>query len=246
MNPDQNAPQPPQSNENPYNNPLRVMSPGERELGEIRRHPFGLFGVYFGAAVIIILVGVGAALLPSFAPSLSVATRNLAYIIAVFVAIFVLIFTYIAAVIYHGNRWILTSDSITQISQVSLFRKQTSQLSLANLEDVTFDQNGLIPTMFGFGTLKVETAGERSKFQFPFCPNPSKYARDIIQAHEEFIQSHPEEGVTVRPGSFPQTAYQQPYQQQYQAPPQPEQQYQPPANPVPSEPQQNDEQQQGQ
>jgi len=230
---DMNPNQPPQTPD--FHNPLEVMSPGERVICEIKRHPFGMLGLYFGAALLIIVLGVGAALLPHYVTDLTTSARNLAYAIALFGSIFILLFTYVASLIYNGNRWIVTSDSITQISQVGLFKKQTSQLSLANLEDVTFEQNGLIPTMFGFGVLKVETAGERSKFSFPFCPNPDHCAREIIKAHEDFIQAHPEEGQTVPQGSFA-TAQAQPAAYQPPAPVAPAQPLpQAPVNPQPQD-----------
>jgi len=47
--------------------------------------------------------------------------------------------------------------------------------------------------MLGFGDLIVESAGERSKFVFSFCPNPNECARKIIAAHEEYIASRPSE-----------------------------------------------------
>lgn len=209
-------------------NPLQVMSPGERVICEMKRHPFGLIGLYFGSALLIVLSFAAAVLLPQYM-DLSSSTKGLLVVGALLFSLLVLVYMYIASVIYNGNRWVVTSDSITQMSQTGLFSKQTSQLSLANLEDVTFEQNNMLQTMIGFGTLKVETAGERSKFLFPFCPNPASCAREIIQAHEEFIQAHPEEGQTVMPGSYnPQ------YQMQQQTG-QPQQQAQP-VNPVPGQP----------
>src|SRR6202011_6093270 len=91
--------------------------------------------------------------------------------------------------IYWGNSWIVTSDSVTQVSQTSLFKRQSSQLSLIHLEDVTAEQNGVLAHMFNYGLLRVETAGERSKFTFTFCPNPNFYAREILAAREAFEQN---------------------------------------------------------
>jgi hypothetical protein len=128
------------------------------------------------------------------------------------------LFTYISATVYKGNRWIVTTDSITQINQISLFQKQTSQLSLANLEDVTVEQNGILQTMFGFGRLRAETAGERSKFVFDYCPNPSKYAKDIIGVHEAYIAEKPEEMHTTNQALANAAAFNQSYgQPQYYA-----------------------------
>ena len=106
----------------------------------------------------------------------------------VFLAAFVFLVMFISAKIYKGNRWIVTSDSLTQVNQHSLFGKQSSQLSLHNLEDVTVQQNGLIQSSFNYGTLRAETAGERSKFVFRFCPDPNSKARDILMARENFMK----------------------------------------------------------
>lgn len=176
--------------ENVADNPLHVMSEGEVVLSSINRHPIGLLGVYLMSGILLILLFAGVAYLPTLAPDMSSSDKTYAFIGALTVAALIAMFTWVAIIIYKGNRWIITSDSITQIQQTGLFHKQTSQLSLENLEDVTFEQNSILQTMFGYGTLKVETAGERSKFQFPYCPNPKKCAVDIIEAHEKFMNEN--------------------------------------------------------
>lgn len=172
-------------------NPLHVMQPDEQLVCEIKRHPFGLIGMYFSVAVGLSALAVAVILAPRFAPDLTSQMQSLMMVGFLVIAGFSLLFVYISTYIYKNNRWVVTSDSITQISQISLFRKQSSQLSLANLEDVTAEQNGLIQSMFNFGALRVETAGERSKFLFTFCPNPNFYARQILAAREGFIRNDP-------------------------------------------------------
>lgn len=95
-------------------------------------------------------------------------------------------FAMISAKVYWGNSWTVTTDSLTQVRRFGLFSRQSSQLSLKDLEDVTAQQSGVLAEMFNFGLLKVETAGERSKFMFPFCPNPNYYAQQILKARETF------------------------------------------------------------
>lgn len=175
-------------------NPLNVMSPGEKIICDIRRHPIGLLGVYLTSGFLIVLLFGGVAYLPQVVTDLTNQEKTYIFVAALLVAFIIFLFSYMAVVIYKGNRWVVSSDSITQMSQTGLFQKQTSQLSLANLEDVTFEQSSFFQTLFGFGTLKVETAGERSKFQFPYCPTPQKCAVDIIQAHEQFMAANPEDG----------------------------------------------------
>jgi hypothetical protein len=73
------------------------------------------------------------------------------------------------------------------VTQGSLFGAQVSALSFENLEDVTVSQRGILPHMFNYGTLNAETAGERSKFLFTYCPDPVEYARKIIDAKEKYL-----------------------------------------------------------
>lgn len=205
-------------------NPLKVMQPGERVLCEIKRHPFGLLGVYASFAAIVVLAVAGIVLAPQWISGFTSQDQATAALGAVILCTLVGLFMYISVIVYKGNRWIITTDSITQITQVSLFRKRTSELSLASLEDVTVEQNGMMQSMFGFGRLRAETAGERSKFVFDFCPDPSEYAKKIIAAHEAYIASKPDETRTVKRPLADAAAFNQSYEQ-------PQPQY----NPVPNQ-----------
>lgn len=174
----------------PVHNPLEVMQAGEQVVCEIKRHPIGLVGIY---GTVIFLLAVLAVLIYLVAPSVFTnADRSQIFgvgsIILLVAAVIGVGFAFINHIIYWGNRWVVTTDSLTQVQQTSLFNKQSSQLSLENLEDVTVEQSGPLAAMFHFGTLRVETAGERSKFLFPFCPNPNEYARQVLNAREDFME----------------------------------------------------------
>jgi uncharacterized membrane protein YdbT with pleckstrin-like domain len=181
-------------------NPLAVMQPGEKVLCEIRRHPFGLFGLYATSVFMGIIALCAAVAVPYFATFLTTEQKVGVVLAAGLVLVVTALITWIGVYVYKGNRWIVTSDSITQVQQTGLFNNRSSQMSLANLEDVSARQDGIIQQMLGYGVLTVETAGERSKFVFNFCPSPNEYARKIIAAHEEFIAGRPNEmQVTNRP-----------------------------------------------
>ncbi|HVX24348.1 MAG TPA: hypothetical protein VG992_03340 [Candidatus Saccharimonadales bacterium] len=180
----------PDNNRHPVHNPLSVMQPGEQMIAEIKRHPIGIFGVYIGVGILLTVAAVLAFVIAPMA--ITTMTRSqvneLGALIFVLFAAICAGFVWIFSTVYWGNSWVLTSDSLTQITQTSLFHKQSSQLSLGNLEDVTADQNGIVAHMLNYGVLRVETAGERSKFMFLYCPNPNYYAQQILTAREHFEQ----------------------------------------------------------
>lgn len=169
--------------------PLVVLQPGERVVCEIKRHPFGIITQYLMTGLLIVVaLAVGLFVAPQLSNSSDTAqAAPLVYGALGILVIFALGFLAVASSIYWKNRWIVTTDSITQILQPSLFGRQVSQLSMDDLEDITVQQTGVLQTMFNFGTLRAETAGERSKFVFIYCPNPNYYARQVLIAREEFM-----------------------------------------------------------
>lgn len=172
-------------------NPLEVMQPGEQIICEVKRHPIGMLGIYAMSGFLLLFFAVLAWVVgPAIFSSNRSMVLGIGTIVFLVVACVVIGFVFVANKVYWGNSWVVSSDSLTQISQISLFNKQSSQLSLGNLEDVTTEQHGIMAQLFKYGTLRVETAGERSKFMFPYCPNPDYYAQKILAARETFEQAH--------------------------------------------------------
>jgi hypothetical protein len=168
------------------------MEPGEQTICEIKRHPIGIIGVYAGAGFLLVLLAVVIFVLAPhlFSGMSSGRMASISVLIFAIIAAIIAGFVFIANKIYWGNRWIVTSDSITQVRRISLFDRQTSQLSLGDLEDITAEQDGLVAQMFHFGVISAETAGATDKFTFPYCPNPNDYAKQILAARERFEQGH--------------------------------------------------------
>lgn len=172
-------------------NDLSVMQPGEKVIATVKRHPIGIIGIYVSVTLVLTLAAVVAfGLVPNYVGVNSNDAKAAATAFFFVFASVSIVYALIATKVYWGNSWVITSDSITQVNQVSLFSRQSSQLSLANLEDVTAEQNGILAHIFNYGLLKAETAGEHSKFTFGFCPNPNLYAQQILHAREAFEQGH--------------------------------------------------------
>ncbi|GAC1499707.1 MAG: hypothetical protein NVS1B10_02700 [Candidatus Saccharimonadales bacterium] len=167
------------------------QSATEHTLLTITRHRIGIVGIYISAVVVIIVLAIIAF---AVAPNIlgedhKTIVLQIGGIALAVTALILAVFCLISSKIYWGNSWTLTSEGLTQVAQLSLFKRQTTQLSLANLEDVTVEQNGMLARMFNYGVLKVETAGEHSNFIFPFCPNPNFYGQSIHEAREHFEQN---------------------------------------------------------
>ncbi len=181
----------PQANSgHPVHNPLGVMQEGEQIISEIKRHPIGLLLVLIAVGTFVVFLAVLAFVVIPGAAEDNDSVSKLAMGGFAFMSVLALVFATVYNFIYWDNNLVVTSDSITEISRTSLFNKESSQLSLGNLEDVKSTRKGLLQTLFDYGTLTVETAGEHVQFAFPWCPDPDSYARKILAAREAFEQSH--------------------------------------------------------
>jgi membrane protein YdbS with pleckstrin-like domain len=170
-----------------FKNTIEHVDANETKICEVAKHPFGIILVYLQAGVgIVVALGLAYFLLPSVIDDVDQAFlfANLFAAVAIVFAIALVIIT---SVVYRQNRLIVTDRNITQILQYGLFSRKVSQLNMVNVEDVTSVQKGMFSTMFGFGELKIETAGEQSNFHFTYCPNPGYYAKIILNTREHIL-----------------------------------------------------------
>jgi len=170
---------------------LLDLKENEQIVYEIRRHPAGLIpiiavGIIVAIAMVVLMIALtlGQNELTAFIP--------LPLIYGVLSAVIVLaaIITFIVVGVYNANVLVITNENLIQVRQFSLFSRQTSQLNLANIHDVSADQEGILAYTFGFGTLTVETAGEAANFIFKTAKDPNTAARMIIEAHEQYIKTN--------------------------------------------------------
>ncbi len=167
----------------------------ERLIAEIRKHPIGLFFIYFtgiSIAIIITLLFGGLAfsdVLTTTLESGGIGSGSSFQAVIAFVGLIMLVgilgIMTIQAILYQNNVIYVTTDKVAQILYISLFNRKISQLGLNDIQDVTVTQKGILANMFNYGTLVIETAGEQQNYTFSFIPDPYHHSRLIVGAHEE-------------------------------------------------------------
>lgn len=92
----------------------------------------------------------------------------------------VLIFYYLAVSTYifinfltwYYNVFIVTNKRVVDIDFADLVYKHVSSTSLNLVEDVSYTQAGVLPTLFDLGYIIVQTAGELENFESREVPHP--------------------------------------------------------------------------
>ncbi|MBI3573080.1 MAG: PH domain-containing protein [Candidatus Kerfeldbacteria bacterium] len=81
---------------------------------------------------------------------------------------------------YSLDMFVITDQRVIDIEQTGLFDRTTAELDLSRVQDVTSEVKGFFPTMFHYGNVYIQTAGEKERFIFEQVPNPDQVVKTIL------------------------------------------------------------------
>ncbi|MEK7558996.1 MAG: PH domain-containing protein [Patescibacteria group bacterium] len=95
------------------------------------------------------------------------------------------IFTFILvnSVSWFYNIGLITTKRVVDIDLVELVFKNIATTQHSLIQDVSYSQNGAIRSLFHFGDVIVQTAGQEGKFELEAVPHPDK----VVHLIEDFI-----------------------------------------------------------
>lgn len=105
---------------------------------------------------------------------------------------YLLVFGYILEnfLTWYFNVFMVTDERIVDVDFYSLIYKRVSAAKIADIEDVTFSQNGVVRAIFDYGTVYMQTAGAQREFEFEDVPHPRKVAAFV---NEMYLEEEKEE-----------------------------------------------------
>jgi uncharacterized membrane protein YdbT with pleckstrin-like domain len=91
---------------------------------------------------------------------------------------------------YYLDVWYVTEKRIIAIDQRKIFDREISNLRFEKIQDVTVDVHGFLPTLLGFGNVKVQTASEDStEFYITIVRHPEEIRRVIFSQQNKINES---------------------------------------------------------
>jgi len=172
-----------------------TLDQDEKVIRRINHHWVDIFSLTFTSGVMILMALAIAYGFGRFRDQFPSFINDL--VITVMIAALILIAGLIMVVglwVFRRNYLLITNQHIIQVEQHGLFGSQVDQVSLGRIQDVSGIQRGLWPTMFGYGTVIVQSAGEARQFIFPRVPEPKTLADYILELHESFLKNNPNSG----------------------------------------------------
>ncbi len=164
---------------------LIQLDTDEKVLFVARKHPFVLFTKIGGYALLALIpIFVFGFATSTFRLELSLDTQR---IFAFFFILWILAL-WIGGFLTWTNAsldmWIITNKRVVNFDQKSLFDRETSSLRIENIQDVSVEINGPMATMYKFGDLRLETAGEHPDFSLQNAKDPENIKKVIMDAVE--------------------------------------------------------------
>lgn len=89
---------------------------------------------------------------------------------------------------YYLDVLIVTDRRVFDIEQMGLFRRSSSSFRIDRIQNVTVDVKGIIQTFLDFGTLIIETAGERQEFTATYIARPYEIKKFLNDCHDEAME----------------------------------------------------------
>jgi len=177
--------------------PMLNLSDNEYVISAVRRHPIGLIipisvGVLLIAAALTILSSYPAIVealdIRGQLAEVSVMTAPiLLFCLLIGLGLFVVYYVYV------NNKFFLTNESVIQEIQVSLFSRHEQTVSLANIEDASFYQQGILQQIINYGSIRLSTQGDETTYHFTYVANPKRHIATLNNAVEAFKNGRPVE-----------------------------------------------------
>ncbi len=179
--------------------PALNLSYGEYIISAVKRHPIGLVKIWTFVALIILVFGVstsmfiinseGSSLLDTFGSQETVS--NLGTALMIFISVIALLGGFVASYVYNNNRFYLTNESVIQLIQTSLFTLNEQTVSLQNIEDASYEQNGILAQALNYGRIRLSTEGDETTYRFSYVANPKRQIAVLNNAVEAFKNGRP-------------------------------------------------------
>ncbi|OHA32813.1 MAG: hypothetical protein A2928_02515 [Candidatus Taylorbacteria bacterium RIFCSPLOWO2_01_FULL_45_15b] len=178
-----------------------ILDPDERIVLDARKHWFVIFVEIVAIATALVaplfIFIIAAIFVPEIFSKASVGVFHLLYFYAgwflvCWTAVFAIITDYCLGIVR------ITNKRIIDIDQQGFFRRNIATLSLRNIQDITIETYGILATLFKFGNLKIQSAGEQNEFVIRGVRDPEAVKAAII-ASRSAVEEAPQKVIIESP-----------------------------------------------
>jgi hypothetical protein len=140
----------------------------------LRRHPLTNFG-WIIVTVFLLL----APMILSFFPILSFLPENYKFVAILLWYAITIAYALESFLNWFFNVCVATNETVFDVDFTNLIYREISEADLDHIQDVTVRMGGVVRTMFDYGDVFIQTAGEVPRIEFEAVPHPDKVAKIV-------------------------------------------------------------------
>lgn len=84
---------------------------------------------------------------------------------------------------WYFNSFVITNQRLININQKSLFRRSVSEVSLGSIEDITYEIDGFLASLFNYGILKIKASS--ASLEISAVEQPKEVQELILKLKKE-------------------------------------------------------------
>lgn len=89
------------------------------------------------------------------------------------------------AIVYSLNIFIITSERIIDVDQTGFFSRTVSETTYDKIQEVSYTVKGIAQTLFHYGSVIIQTAGQQVNLELNSVKNPEKIQQMIIHVKQD-------------------------------------------------------------
>jgi len=157
----------------------------EKILRIIHRHWFDIFVQYIPLLGLLLLMLGSFFAAPFMFTNVTAAGSELFFFFQSLILLILWLYGFLIWVDYYLDVWIVTSQRVINIEQRGLFARHVSELKFTQLQDVSTEVEGFIPTLLNYGDIHAQTAAEETRFTFRHVPNPYRIKATLMELQQK-------------------------------------------------------------
>ncbi|MDD3145216.1 MAG: PH domain-containing protein [Candidatus Gracilibacteria bacterium] len=160
---------------------LENLRPGEKVVMLVKRHwiVYIILGIYL-LLTIIITVTVYSLL----------GVNSITHLANIIIWLIFSLFLYIEWLNHELDMYVVTNNRVIGIEQIAFLNRAVSECNLGQVQEVNSKTSGLFANILNYGTLSIQTAGNKTTLQMYFCPDSIQAARKILNVVDDYRDSH--------------------------------------------------------
>lgn len=147
-----------------------TLQPGERVVLLLKRHWLYAYPQLALNALV--------AILPVLV-LLYFTTHMVAIVVAVVWGVFWAVRIYFLWYRYENDLWFVTNQRVVDSVRRHWFHHKMASADLVDVEDIQVERNGFFSTVFNYGSVRLQTAGQQANFTLSGIPAPADVLSQI-------------------------------------------------------------------